>query len=126
MVTNWGPSLYPVAAYMALYPVWIQLLGLPIELWNEDHIIKIVEAVGYYRNMDNATLPQGKKGQKAAFARALIELDISKELISKVILQLPEGNKIQKIFYENLPERCANCSKPKVNNYKCVYCNHIE
>ncbi|GFS29381.1 granulin repeat cysteine protease family protein [Actinidia rufa] len=50
------------------------------------------------------------KGERITYARCLVEVDMAKDLVHSVSLQLPDGEDYeQNIYYENLPRFCPLC-----------------
>ncbi|XP_022880390.1 uncharacterized protein LOC111397618 [Olea europaea var. sylvestris] len=58
-------------------PIWINLLGLPLEFWNTSALGKIVSKVGKPISTDKVTTTRGR----LSYARALVEVDASIELV---------------------------------------------
>ncbi|KAI5649026.1 hypothetical protein M9H77_35031 [Catharanthus roseus] len=51
-----------------------------------------------------------EKRESFSYARALIEVDIAKELVTEVYIQLPKGKtREQDVIYENMPKFCPLC-----------------
>ena len=46
--------------------------------------------------------------ERITYARCLVEVDMSKELVHSVMLHLPDGGEHeQMVYYENLPRYCS-------------------
>ncbi|KAL5186814.1 hypothetical protein HKD37_05G012584 [Glycine soja] len=87
-------------------PVWVKLRNLPLELWNPQALGKILSKIGSPIRSDHLTASKGS----ISFARALVEVDASLELIDEVQFRLPTGKTfVQKIEYENKPSFCTHC-----------------
>ncbi|KAG5099586.1 hypothetical protein JHK82_044638 [Glycine max] len=75
-------------------PVWVKLRNLPLELWNPQALGKILSKIGSPIRFDHLTTSKGS----ISFARALVEVDASLELIDEVRFRLPIGKTfVQKI-----------------------------
>ncbi|XP_022872936.1 uncharacterized protein LOC111391888 [Olea europaea var. sylvestris] len=71
-------------------PVWVKLSGLPLDCWNSRVLSKIASKIGKPISTDKLTATKGR----LSYARALVEIDASKELV---------------VEYEHEPKFCANC-----------------
>ncbi|KAK9002713.1 hypothetical protein V6N11_060296 [Hibiscus sabdariffa] len=83
--------------------VWIRLPGLPVPLYKKSLIKEIGESIGLVAKLDYQT----ELGRRGRFSRMKISVDLSKPLISKIIV----NGKIQLIEYELLPVICFHCGK---------------
>ncbi|KAI5677890.1 hypothetical protein M9H77_08840 [Catharanthus roseus] len=81
--------------------VWVTLPSLPVDLWNAQGLGKICSKIGNPLCSDAMT---GRK-ERIFYARVLVEVDMAKELVSKVTIKLPYGNRReQHVIYENFPK----------------------
>lgn len=96
-------------------PVWIKLPCLPLECWNAACLSMIVSKVGKLLYMDKKT--QTKK--RISHARALVEVDASKELVRNVTIRLPDGEFDQRIIFEYEPKYCDHCTMLGHNTDSC-------
>ncbi|XP_028190711.1 uncharacterized protein LOC114376680 [Glycine soja] len=100
-------------------PVWVKLRNLPLELWNPQALGKILSKIGSPIRSDHLTASKGS----ISFARALVEVDASLELIDEVRFRLPTGKTfVQKIEYENRPSFCTHC---KMIGHRLTNCKTI-
>ena len=91
---------------ISCFPVWVQLRHVPYDLWHPNVFGKICSMIGRPIHMDKLT----SKKERVTFARCLVEVDLAKELIHSVTMDLPGGVEYeQAIFYENLPRFCPKC-----------------
>ncbi|KAG5051936.1 hypothetical protein JHK87_004134 [Glycine soja] len=105
-------------------PVWVKLRNLPLELWNPQALGKILSKIGSPIRSDHRTTSKGS----ISFARALVEVDASLELIDEVRFRLPTGKTfVQKIEYENRPSFCTHCKMigHRLTNCKTVTANKL-
>ncbi|XP_012448856.1 uncharacterized protein At4g02000 [Gossypium raimondii] len=100
-IQKWKPNFHPTMGTIASIAVWIQLLGLPLEYFNEEVLVKVGKLVGRPIKLDSNTVytTRGK------FARIYIEIDLSKPLIPSIRI----GNFVQNIEYEGLHNICFSC-----------------
>ena len=91
---------------MATVPVWIQLPDLPLDCWNARALSKIVSRVGKPITTDKLTLTK----DRLSFARVMVEVDASKELVTSVEMRLPTGVIYeQSVVFEYTPKYCKKC-----------------
>lgn len=93
--------------------------NLPLELWNPQALGKILSKVGLPIRTDQVIASKGS----ISFARALVEVDASMDLIEEVRFRLPTGKTfIQQIEYENRPTFCTHCKMigHRIANYKAM------
>jgi len=87
-------------------PIWIKLPGLPLDCWNARALGKIVSKVGKPISTDKLTLSK----ERISFARVLVEVDASKDIISEVEIRLPTGEVYQQsVIPELIPKFCKRC-----------------
>ena len=65
------PIFDPETKQIGIGPVWIRLLGLPLQYWSEDIFRWIGNAIGTYMEYDKSCLLTGMM----TYARILINLD---------------------------------------------------
>ena len=87
-------------------PIWIQLPGLPLDCWNARALSKIVSKVGKPITTDKMT----RTKERLSFARVLVEVDVSSEVVSNVEIRLPTGVVYhQLVISEYTPKFCRSC-----------------
>lgn len=75
-------------------------------LWNEKALAKICSKIGKTLSTDAMT----EKKKRVPYVWALIEVDIAKELVKEIYIQMTNGNTGEKVFfYENLPKFYSLC-----------------
>ena len=90
----------------ATVPVWVQLPGLPLDCWNARALSKIASRIGKPITTDKMTFTK----ERLSFARVMVEVDASKELISSVEIKLPTGDSYnQEVVFEVSPKYCKKC-----------------
>ncbi|XP_020243133.1 uncharacterized protein LOC109821354 [Asparagus officinalis] len=91
-----------------IYPMWIQLPGLRLNLWNANAISKIVSVVGRPITTDKLTANK----QMLAYARVLVEVTFPSSLPDQISIQGPNGKQFsQKVNYELKPRWCEFCNQ---------------
>ncbi|KAL2540095.1 Uncharacterized protein Adt_01073 [Abeliophyllum distichum] len=91
---------------ISLMPVWVVLPELPLAFWNPKALGKVVSQVGKPISMDNLTSTRGR----LSYARVLVEVDASKELIKSVQVGLLNGKVYdQRVVFEHEPKFCTIC-----------------
>ncbi|XP_020262348.1 uncharacterized protein LOC109838308 [Asparagus officinalis] len=89
----------------SVYPVWIQLPGLGLSLWNAKSINKIAGIIGkpIITNMLIANR------QRLAYARVLEEINLPSALPDEITIKGPDRkNILQKVYYELKPRWCED------------------
>ena len=87
-------------------PIWIQLPGLPLDCWNARALSKIVSKVGKPITTDKMTLTK----ERFSFARVLVEVDVTSDIVSEVEIGLPTGVVYhQSVIPEFTPKFCKKC-----------------
>jgi len=90
----------------ATVPVWVQLPDLPLECWNARALSKIASRIGKPISTDKMTLTK----ERLSFARVMVEVDASKELVSSLEIKLPTGDIYdQLVVFEVKPKYCKKC-----------------
>jgi len=91
---------------VATIPLWIQLPDLPLDCWNVRALSKIASRVGNPITTDKLT----RTKERLSFARVMVEVDVSKELVSSVEMRLPTGVVYhQAVVFEFRPKYCKKC-----------------
>ncbi|XP_031112018.1 uncharacterized protein LOC116015991 [Ipomoea triloba] len=98
---RWEPEFRPRTAKLSKMAVWVRLPDLPMEYFRDDTIRAILDNVGKSLKLDRTT----SVATKGRFARAAVEVDLNKPLVSDVLV----GNSVQLVEYESLHVVCFNC-----------------
>ncbi|XP_020252366.1 uncharacterized protein LOC109829738 [Asparagus officinalis] len=102
-----------------IYPLWIQLPELKLNLWNSKCISKIASIIGKPVATDKLTATK----QRLTYARVLVEVKMPTVLPDQITVQGPNGKSYnQKIHYEFKPRWCDLC---KVVRHDANYCKKI-
>lgn len=98
---RWEPEFRPRSAKLSKMAVWVRLPELPVEYFKDNIIKTILEGVGKPLKLDRTTVSR----EKGRFARAAVEVDLSKPLVTEVVM----GNDVQMVEYEGLHVVCFGC-----------------
>ncbi|KAL2474505.1 Uncharacterized protein Adt_35241 [Abeliophyllum distichum] len=101
-------------------PVWVMLPGLPLNYWNPKGLGMIASKIGKPLSMDNLTHTKGR----LSYARILVEVDASVELVRSVSIRLSSGkDREQSVVFEHEPKYCPTC---RMFGHSLVECTMIE
>ncbi|XP_074266719.1 uncharacterized protein LOC141590000 [Silene latifolia] len=116
ILKHWSPSFSLEMERVARVPVWILFPGLDPYLWSEKVLSKMASKIGKPLFADPATTEKSK----LSFAKIMVEVDVSKDLPTHVVLNVPNiGQITQKVVYEWLPYYCRECGKLVHTSYTC-------
>ena len=97
-------------------PTWVRLPSLPLECWNERALSKICSYIGEPLASDQCTA----RRLRFAYARVLVEVDVTKDLVKEFDFFLPNGKQVnQSVIYEHEPIQCGKCHKVGHSELKC-------
>ncbi|KAL9667556.1 hypothetical protein QQ045_001918 [Rhodiola kirilowii] len=95
---------------------WVRLLGLPIEVFDKAYIATIVSSFGRYLAVDERT----RIYANPSYARACIEVDLAKPLLSEVTINFTgDRSIIQSVIFEG---KLLYCGKCRVHGYQLSSC----
>ncbi|XP_019153453.1 PREDICTED: uncharacterized protein LOC109149917 [Ipomoea nil] len=100
---RWRPNFDPQTAKMEKMTVWVRLPGLSAEYYRDDAVKNILIHVGNPIKLDRCTAGV----DRGMFARAAVEIDLSKPLVSMVWVL----DRIQKVEFEGLHTICFTCGE---------------
>ncbi|CAN1786181.1 hypothetical protein LINPERHAP1_LOCUS17144, partial [Linum perenne] len=99
-VARWTPSFNEKAPIQKIL-TWVRLPKLPIHYFNPTTVERIVNHIGRTIKLDLATA----EGAWARYARVCVEVDLSKPLLGKYMVD----DRIMYIEYEILDKICYSC-----------------
>ncbi|CAN1181650.1 hypothetical protein LINPERHAP2_LOCUS35530, partial [Linum perenne] len=99
-VTRWTPSFNEDEPLKTIL-TWVRLPKLPIHFFNRVAVTRIGNFIGKTVRLDLAT----SEGARARYARVCVEVDISKPLIGKFMID----ERTYYVIYESLENICAEC-----------------
>ncbi|GLJ20508.1 hypothetical protein SUGI_0373300 [Cryptomeria japonica] len=88
-------------------PVWVRLPYLPLHLWVDSLFEEIGDAIGSFIMVDNESF----KLYHTTFICILVELDVSKGLPTKIVINSSFGSWVQTLDYKGIPFTCCKCFK---------------
>lgn len=103
VVQEWEPNFDTRSNETTKLLVWVRFPSLSIEYFEDEFLMKIGRDIGRPIRIDNTT----SLVSKGKFARMCIEVDITKPLVSKFLL----NDKEWPIEYEGIHLVCFNCGK---------------
>ncbi|XP_021729890.1 uncharacterized protein LOC110696864 [Chenopodium quinoa] len=108
IVKAWSSKFDFQAEVLRTVPLWVKFPNLPLNYWGVDTLSRIGSLLGVSNCADECTT----RLMRVSFARVLIEVDITKELPSSVLLESPNGEIIElKAIFEWKPPFCKKCNK---------------
>ncbi|CAN1165417.1 hypothetical protein LINPERHAP2_LOCUS26138 [Linum perenne] len=99
-VARWSPNFKEDEPIRTIL-FWVRLPKLPIHYFNNVAVSRIGNCIGRTVRLDLAT----KEGARGRYARVCVELDVSKPLLGKYILD----DRVMHIEYESLENICFDC-----------------
>ncbi|CAN1132975.1 hypothetical protein LINPERHAP2_LOCUS7379 [Linum perenne] len=99
-VSRWNPSFNEEEPIKKIL-TWVRLPKLPIHYFNQVAVSMIGNFIGRTVRLDLAT----SKGARARYARLCVEVDLSKPLLGKYIIE----DRVHLIEYESLEDICFGC-----------------
>ena len=89
-----------------IMPLWVRFPGLPIDFWNPTLLGRIASRVGIPIASDRNTATK----ERLSYARALVEVDVSKDLVREVSMMMPCGKiRHQQVVFDYEPQFCTIC-----------------
>ncbi|XP_057811567.1 uncharacterized protein LOC131025796 [Salvia miltiorrhiza] len=102
---KWARNFDPFKENSPLANVWVRIHYLPIEYWNPQVISGIGRFLGHHLKIDRATVGR-EFGQ---FARILVEMDMSHNPPSSLLIDRGDISFYVEFVFENLPLYCDSC-----------------
>ncbi|GLT95398.1 hypothetical protein SLE2022_130820 [Rubroshorea leprosula] len=116
ILKQWTPDFDPDNLDISKIPVWIQFPELHLSLWNPESLGKLASYVGVPIATDALTA----KRQRVAYARMLVEMEITDTLPRVVPIIGPKGVFQQPVVFEWEPIRCGKCRNLGHEERKCT------
>ncbi|GAB2266564.1 hypothetical protein Dimus_037901 [Dionaea muscipula] len=94
-------------ANISIVPVWVKFDWIPLQMMKKECIEVLASQIGNPVMTDKVTFNK----TRWAYARALIEIDVAKELVTELHITLPGGKSyVQFVEYEHVSFFCGHCS----------------
>ncbi|KAI4324403.1 hypothetical protein MLD38_029898 [Melastoma candidum] len=106
LLRKWSVGIQLCDQELRNVPCWVQLSGIPLELWHKEGFIYLASVLGVPLKVD------GRSERMANIGTARIQVSCSavRELQRKIEVEGEEGVNIQiDVHYENVPLRCKEC-----------------
>ncbi|KAI4379048.1 hypothetical protein MLD38_016450 [Melastoma candidum] len=106
LLRKWSVGIQLSDQELRTVPCWVQLSGIPLELWHKEGFLYLASVLGVPLKVD------GRSERMANIGTARIQVNCSavKELQRKIEVEGEEGANIQiDVHYENVPLRCKEC-----------------
>lgn len=115
-VKKWEIGLYLGKPEMKTLPLWVNLYGVPLKVWNVQGLSELASGIGVSLTLDRATEERCLTQMgRARFARVLIEVSAEKSLPDEIIGLVPtsDGSPKKEVpiraVYNWKPTRCSHC-----------------
>ncbi|XP_058781005.1 uncharacterized protein LOC131655113 [Vicia villosa] len=106
----WTKDFMPATLKQTSAQVWIRIHGLSQEYWRPRIIFAIASSIGTPICIDSASNKSVFERPFGHFVRVLVDLDMTKELNFKILVERIGFAFFVDIEYEKLPEFCNFCS----------------
>ncbi|XP_026416701.1 uncharacterized protein LOC113312162 [Papaver somniferum] len=104
-IRPWEPNFNPETQKTSLAYVWVTFPGLSIEYWKESILLQMGNKLGRAVKVDEITL----KREIGYYAGVLVEVDFSKYIPSKVVVEYKYGKFEQVVQLLKKPKFCNHC-----------------
>ncbi|KAJ9535296.1 hypothetical protein OSB04_un001608 [Centaurea solstitialis] len=116
-VKKWEVGYYLEKPDLKKLPLWVNLYGVPLEVWNIQGLSELASGIGVPLALDRATEERClKQTGRAGFARVLIEVAAERSICDEVVCLVPsldglsEKEVVVRAEYNWKPPRCSHCS----------------
>lgn len=105
-LSQWVPDFQPGMVVPQTHAqVWVKFFGLSQDYWHPRTLMEIARGIGTPLQLDNAT----RERLYGYFARVLVDVDLTGELPSSIMVERENYGFPVEIVYENLPAQCGHC-----------------
>ncbi|VFQ99349.1 unnamed protein product, partial [Cuscuta campestris] len=105
-LSKWSPS-YLQSKESPLFPIWATIKQIPIHLQDPRALLPITRLIGIPIKMDERTV----QAEYLNTARVLVEVDLSKQLPSKIKVRIGETIYFFPVSFQDVPIFCSKCSR---------------
>ena len=107
----WRPNLRLDKKNAHTIPIWVNIYGVPLELWNPKGISFITSYIGKPLRVDRVTASR----RRITYARVCVEVSGDLDLIDKFTIETEDGQGNTSLLdidveYQWKPLRCSSCS----------------
>ncbi|XP_039044744.1 uncharacterized protein LOC120184314 [Hibiscus syriacus] len=116
VVLKWEPGMTSLEFSFDKFLIWVQLYGIPLELYTRRGISYIASALGLPLYMDRITAEKSR----LVYAKVCIEIDVAHEVPSVVSVVLQDGSTVDvTVEIPRMPHKCSSCSVFGHTSQKC-------
>ncbi|VFQ62998.1 unnamed protein product, partial [Cuscuta campestris] len=105
-LSKWSPS-YLQSKESPLFPIWATIKQIPIHLQDPRAPLPITRLIGIPIKMDERTV----QAEYLNTARVLVDVDLSKQLPSKIKVRIGETINFFPVSFQDVPIFCSKCSR---------------
>lgn len=105
ILKKWTPDFCPQLESVTVVPVWTLFPDLDPCFWSASALSKIASIIGKPLYAD----PHTTDKSRISFARVLIDVDVSINNPSSIVINTPFGKKTAAVEYEWMPYFCSQC-----------------
>ncbi|MCH80720.1 DUF4283 domain protein, partial [Trifolium medium] len=105
----WTKDFNPNLQQHSSAQVWVRIYGLSQEYWRPKILFAIVSSIGTPICTDGITNKPMFDRTFGHFARVLVDIDLTKDMRYKVLVERKGFAFFVELDYENLPDFCAHC-----------------
>lgn len=106
MVKEWSSDFDFHKEILRKLPIWVKFHGLPANCWSTNSLSRINSLIGSPKYTYNCTT----RLKRIAYARVLIEVDVTQHLLKEVNMEIGDNRIRQGVEYEWLPTVCRKCN----------------
>ncbi|XP_058776082.1 uncharacterized protein LOC131650388 [Vicia villosa] len=106
----WTKDFIPSTLKQTSAQVWIRIHGLSQEYWRPRILFSIASSIGTPICIDSASNKSAFERPFGHFVRILVDLDLTKELSYKILVERVGFAFFVDIEYEKIPEFCSFCN----------------
>ncbi|XP_058762043.1 uncharacterized protein LOC131635437 [Vicia villosa] len=106
----WTKDFIPATLKQTSAQVWIRIHGLSQEYWRPRILFAIASSIGTPICIDSASNKSAFERPFGHFVRILVDLDLTKELSYKILVERIGFAFFVDIEYEKIPEFCSFCN----------------
>jgi hypothetical protein len=106
----WTTDFNPGVQKQTSAQVWIRIFGLSQEYWRQNILFAIASSIGTPICTDAYTNKPMMERTFGHYARVLVDVDLAKDLIYRVLVERKGFAFFVDVEYENLPPFCDHCN----------------
>ena len=115
VLQKWSSKLDLNDSFFQQAPVWVKLLALPLEFWNEDVFKGVANSFGELLSIDPSTTSKSR----LTYVRICVGVREGDDLPKVVFFQSKLGTHIQQLDHESIPFGYFHCLKMGHKAFQC-------